>query len=60
MLKKEEINSKIDISRDPGDPVYSKEFGTKPREKEIMMSLNVSQMIYRESIREELHEESYD
>ena len=36
MLKKEEINSKIDISRDPGDPVYSKEFGIKPKEKEIM------------------------
>jgi hypothetical protein len=42
MLKKEEINSKIDISRDPGDPIYAKEFGMKGKE-EVLMSLNLEQ-----------------
>jgi hypothetical protein len=56
MLKKEEIHSKIDISRDPGDPLYSKEFARKSKNDEPL-SLN-SQQIYRESIREELHEDS--
>jgi len=42
MLKKEEINSKIDISRDPGDPFYSKEFGVKPKEKSMLASNNIS------------------
>lgn len=58
MLKKEDIHSKIDISRDPGDPFYSKEFARKSK-NEDPLSLN-SQQIYRDSIREELHEDSYE
>lgn len=58
MLKKEEIHSKIDISRDSGDPLYSKEFARKSKNDEPI-SLN-SQKLYRESIKEELHEDSYE
>lgn len=58
MLKKEDIHSKIDISRDPGDPFYSKEFAPKAKD-DVPISLN-SQQIYRESIREDPHEDSYE